>query len=393
MTLAGIGDEYLVEGEIVPNRWGKVGKVVLFLILFLLAVAGIGFGGYFRYAGFGEVLAREAEIKQKAKQYKMYETRAEFDAAISNLPKGYEMEAELTKIVHDFRNNTKNLNSTLDAWGFRRSRKQKRLFLTPEIPKINSALAKSKAALANMISRRNPIISDSWAMEKFFPNYDLRGTNQIHEVQDVLLIEAWQAAEDSRLDQAKDSIRLEARVRRYIASHSSTVEGAVYAVESWRTATLAYQCILDSIKSPPVDLVREMRQCLETPIPFDFKHYTRTCFYIGADWFPKGKTISEEAVDEGKFLRFHPSIVKAWKLHLQNCALLAYEAGAGQPSKIEALEASITAFSDKIYDLKVYDSMRWALPDGGMGYFNFSQEHIDAQKKLDQYFRTYLKTP
>jgi hypothetical protein len=171
------------------------------------------------------------------------------------------------------------------------------------------------------------------------------------------------------------------------------VEGAVYAIESWRTAALAYQRILESMKSPPIGLMREMQECLDTPVPFDFRHYSRACFYIGADWFPRGQTIGELATDEGKFLRFHPSIVRAWKLHLQNSAILAYEAGARQTSDIEALEASIQTFSDKCYDSNVRDSMRWALPEAGTGYINASTDYMEAPKKLKEYFHSHPKTP
>lgn len=375
-----------------PNRWGKVGKVALFLILFLLAGAGIGFGVYFRVTGFSDVLGQEQEIERKAKEYGMYSTRADFESVIQKLPKGYEMDSELGKIANRFESNTKGIKSNLNPYmNFSRSRKQERLILSSEMLKINSALTNSKSALEEVIFRKKPPLSNSWSMEKFFPQYDVRGVEQIQHVQEALLIEAWQEIEDANLSKALENIRFESKIRRYIASHYTNVEGAIYAVESWRTAALAYQRILEGMKSPPVGLIREMRQCIDTPIPFDFRHFSRVCFYMGADWFPVGRTIKEVARDEGNFLRFHPSIVRAWKLHLQSTAILAYEAGAKQSSDIEALEASIQTFSEKSYESKVCDSMRWALPEGGTGDIYMSNDFIEAPRKLKKYFQSHLK--
>lgn len=369
------------------NRWSKVFRVGLTLTCLLLGVLGLAYIVFLKVTDIGETLQLEPEIQQKAKAYGMYVSRLDFEKAFANLPGSPDVEPEIGTLFKEG-NDQIDVDGTFLEGFFE-------FISNGKLPKTRSGIPILKRDIASFRTRVTAFLSNSkrghrkdWDMNSFFFDPKINVFGSITRVQEFLLYDAALEAVDGHTSLAIDELQFEARIRRYFCKASTSYRGGIYAVYSARMAQLFYLRILQNLKSPSPEIVKAIRECQETPVPFDYKHLCRSVFYMGSDWFPQGKTIAEIAERSDRNWSAVPRLTKAWKLRIQYRAILSYEAGQKFENDIDALEAAIRLLSREHYGGEWSKrSDYWSMPgvndDSGM----LSLEYSSAPGKLQKLLR------
>jgi hypothetical protein len=166
---------------------------------------------------------------------------------------------------------------------------------------------------------------------------------QISLVHHVLMFEMLEASVAGDEPRTIKAIERDSELRRCLSTMDEWVWA--YRITNQQRHEAAHFMLnsLNYFKKPSKELVAAMKKNVGVTAHSDFKHLSRTYFYMGADGFPREerwpKVLSEHAQTSGfKLFTKLPRVKQAFKLRIQLAAIAAYEEGlknAGKPDVIE----------------------------------------------------------
>ena len=350
-------------------------SLVVFLILSICYIV------FLRVTDVGETLRLESEISEKSKQYGMYVTRGDFERAIQGMPDNRDFIPDIGVLLIEANDQVDVDGTFLEGlFGFEE---------TGKFPKTDGGLKKLRQDIAKYQAKANHFFAmtdfkrqRSWEMTDFF--VDQHNTFEyLSRMQEFLLYDAALEAKAGHTSIAVDRIRSEAQIRRFFASSAHFYRGGINAVNSSILSQLFYLRILQGVKPLDPTVLQAIKEGQATPVPFDYKHLCRAVFYMGADWFPQGRSVSEVARPEDKFWSKIPRLTKAWKIRIEETAIEAYEAGLKSDNDIDALKESIKVL-EKSHNGGEWSRMSefWSMPGIKSSGKEFSLEFESASSKL-----------